>query len=348
MARVRLADVAALAGVSMKTVSNVVHDYPHVTPEMRRRVQQAIDQLGYRPNLTARRLATGRTGMIALAVPEIDHPYFSELSRRIAEVALENGYRVILEQTLSTSEAEHAVLRDREAGLVDGVIFHPVSMTSLEISRFHRDTPLVLIGEAAVPLTTDHVMIDNVLAAADATRHLIGLGRRRLAFLGAVPGDVTVTTDRRLEGFQLALEETGIRPQSDHVLHAVDFSPEAATAALHRALDAGLGFDGIVCRDDQFAVGALRALHERGVDVPGTIALVGWDDTALARYSFPELSSVSPDKDEIARTAFALLLERIAGHIGPGRHRIASHRIAERASAPAIEGAPAIEVTLQR
>ena len=207
MARVRLADVAALAGVSMKTVSNVVRDYPHVTPEMRKRVQDAIDQLGYRPNLTARRLATGRTGMIALAVPEIDHPYFSELSRHVAEVALERGLRVILEQTLSTSEGEHAVLRDREAGLVDGVIFHPVSMSSLEISRFHRDTPLVLIGEAAVPLTTDHVMIDNVSAAAEATRHLLHLGRRDLVFLGAVRGDVTVTTDRRLEGVQLALEE---------------------------------------------------------------------------------------------------------------------------------------------
>jgi len=346
MGRVRLADVAALAGVSMKTVSNVVHNYPHVTPEMRERVQRAIDELGYRPNLTARRLATGRTGMIALAVPEIDHPYFSELSRRIAEIALEHDYRVILEQTLSASEAEHAVLRDREAGLVDGVIFHPVSMTSLEISRFHRDTPLVLIGEAAVPLTTDHVMIDNVEAAADATRHLLRLGRRRLAFLGAVEGDVTVTTDRRLEGFQLALEEAQVRPRADHVVHATGFSPEEAASALHRALDAGFEFDGIVCRDDQFAVGALRALHERGIDVPRTIALVGWDDTALARYSYPELSSVSPDKDQIARIAFDLLLERINGHVGPGRHRIAAHRVVARASAPVAT--PEMASTLQR
>lgn len=343
MARVRLADVAALAGVSMKTVSNVVHDYPHVAPEMRRRVQDAIDQLGYRPNLTARRLATGRTGMIALAVPEIDHPYFSELSRRVAEVALAGGYRVILEQTLSTSEAEHAVLRDREAGLVDGVIFHPVSMSSLEISRSHRDTPLVLIGEAAVPLTTDHVMIDNIAAAADATRHLLALGRRRLAFLGAVVGDVTVSTDRRLEGFQLALEEAGLRAESSRVLHATDFSPEAGRLAVHVALDSGLDIDGILCRDDQFAVGALRALHERGVGVPDDIALIGWDDTALSRYAFPQLTSVSPDKRAIAETAFGLLVERIDGLVGPGRHRIARHGLAIRESAPA-----AITATLQR
>ena len=342
MARVRLADVAALAGVSMKTVSNVVRDYPHVTPEMRKRVQDAIDQLGYRPNLTARRLATGRTGMIALAVPEIDHPYFSELSRHVAEVALERGLRVILEQTLSTSEGEHAVLRDREAGLVDGVIFHPVSMTSLEISRFHRDTPLVLIGEAAVPLTTDHVMIDNVSAAAEATRHLLHLGRRDLVFLGAVHGDVTVTTDRRLEGFQLALEEEGLRAGADRVLMVADFSPEAGAASVHAALDAGARIDGIVCRDDQFAVGALRALHERGIETPERIAIVGWDDTALSRFSFPQITSVSPDKRAIAEIALTMLAERIDGLAGPGRHRIAPHRLAVRDTAPR-EGAPALQ-----
>ena len=339
MSRVRLADVAALAGVSIKTVSNVVHDYPHVAPDMRRRVQQAIDQLGYRPNLTARRLATGRTGMIALAVPEMDHPYFSELSRHLAEAALERGYRVILEQTLSTSEAEHAVLRDREAGLVDGIIFHPVRMSSLEISRSHRDTPLVLIGEAAVPLTTDHVMIDNVAAAADATRHLLALGRRSPVFLGAVEGDVTVTTDRRLEGFQLALEEAGLRAEPSRVLRARDFTPEAGAEAVHAALDTGVAIDGILCRDDQFAVGALRALHQRGIDVPDAIAIVGWDDTALARYAYPELTSVAPDKRALARTALELLLERIEGLTGPGRHRLVPHSVAHRASAPATEAA---------
>ena len=172
MTRVRLTDVAARAGVSMKTVSNVVHHHPHVSPAMRARVQEAIDELGYRPNLTARRLATGRTGMIALAMPEIDHPYFSELSRSIAEVAAEMGYRVLIEQTLGEAEAERAVIMDREAGLVDGVIFHPVSMTTVEIGKLRRDLPLVLLGESARPLTTDHVMIDNVQAARDGTELL--------------------------------------------------------------------------------------------------------------------------------------------------------------------------------
>ncbi len=99
MGRVRLIDVAERAQVSMKTVSNVVNGYAHVQPQMRARVQAAIDELGYRPNLTARRLATGRTGMIALAMPEIDHPYFGEMASHLAEIALQRGYRVIIDRT---------------------------------------------------------------------------------------------------------------------------------------------------------------------------------------------------------------------------------------------------------
>lgn len=335
MKRVRLADVAAHAGVSMKTVSNVVHNYPHVKPEMRQKVQDAIEALGYRPNLTARRLATGRTGMVALAVPEIDHPYFSELSRRIAEDAAARGYRVLVEQTLSDNDAERAVLRDREEGLVDGVIFHPVSMTHSDLARLSRDIPLVLLGEAAVPLTADHVMIDNVAAAQDATEHLLSLGARRPVFLAAVQGDITVSTDRRLEGFQAALHTAGIRLPSSHVLTARDFSPEASAEAVHAALDGGLDFDAILCRDDQFAVGALSALHERGIAVPGTVALVGWDDTPLSRFAYPAITSVSPDKKAIATAALDLLLERIDGFHGPGRHVITPHSLTLRASAPA-------------
>lgn len=332
MPRVRLIDVAERAGVSMKTVSNVVHHYPHVAPDLRARVQAAIDELGYRPNLTARRLATGRTGMIALAMPEIDHPYFSELSRCIAEEATGLGYRVLIEQTLSESTAEHAVLQDREAGLVDGVIFHPVRMGTVEIARLHRDIPLVLLGESAMPVTTDHVMIDNVQAAADGVRHLLAGGRRRIAFLGTVRGDITGSTAQRLLGYQEALIERGLRPDPSLVLTADGFRIEDARDALLSAIAAGLDFDAVMCRDDRFAIGALKALAISGRPVPEQVAVMGWDDTHLAGYSSPALTSVAPDKREIARTALQLLLERIDGHQGVGRHRVVSHGVAVRES----------------
>lgn len=334
MARVRLVDVAERAQVSMKTVSNVVNGYAHVQPEMRARVQAAIDELGYRPNLTARRLATGKTGMIALAMPEIDHPYFSEMASRLASVATQHGYRVIIEQTLNDEAAERAVLQDREAGLVDGVIFQPTRMATLDIARLHGDVPLVLLGEIDAPVTTDHVMIDNVAAARDGAAHLLRLGRKRIGFLGLVDGDITMTNRSRLLGYQEALLAAGIRPDPELVLTTRGFESEHADDAVTHALDAGLSFDAILCRDDRFAAGALRALQRAGVVVPDDVAIVGWDDTAIAAYTTPTLTSIAPDKQQLAERAFELLHERMQGHHGPGRHVIAAHGITVRGTAP--------------
>jgi DNA-binding LacI/PurR family transcriptional regulator len=328
----RLIDVAELAGVSIKTVSNVVHDYPHVSDALRAKVQAAIDELGYRPNLTARQLATGRTGMIALAMPFIDQPYFAELAKNIGEEATRRGYRVLMEQTENSVEAERAVIRDREEGLVDGVIFHPVHIDTLEIARLRPDSPLVLLGEAARPLTTDHVMIDNLGAARDAVELLVGQGRRRIAFLATIQGDITETTQLRLLGYQEALVRAGVPLDAELVLESSGFSVEEVASALTAALERGVKIDAIICREDMFAMAAMRALHQAGLRVPEDVAVLGWDDTPLARFSHPSVSSVAPDKGTIAKVAIELLIDRISGYSGSGRHRTAPHTIIERAT----------------
>ncbi|WP_228479367.1 LacI family DNA-binding transcriptional regulator [Microbacterium atlanticum] len=329
-----MVDVAERAGVSLKTVSNVVNDYVHVQPALRARVQQAIDELGYRPNLTARRLATGRTGMVALAMPEIDHPYFSEMSSHLADIAAEAGYRVIIEQTLSDPTAEQAVLRDREAGLVDGVIFQPTRIATLDIARLHDDQPLVLLGEVEAPVTTDHVMIDNVAAAADGVAHLLALGREKVAFVGLVSGDITSTNRRRLLGYQEALLDAHLPLRPELVLECQGFAAADAEASVAGALERGVRFDAILCRDDRFAVGALRALRRAGLSVPGDVAVMGWDDTVVTGYTTPTLSSIAPDKRELATRAWQLLEERMSGYHGPGRHLVVGHGVTVRESAP--------------
>jgi DNA-binding LacI/PurR family transcriptional regulator len=330
--RVRLQDVADLAGVSLKTVSNVVHDYKHVSPAMRARVQAAIDEMGYRPNLTARRLATGKTGMIALAIPEIDQFYFAEIARLIGEEASARGYRIIVEQTLNNVDAERAVIRDREEGLVDGVIFQPARIDTLEIARLRPGTPLVLLGEAARPVTTDHVMIDNVRAAHDGVEMLMRSGRTRIAFLATVRGDITESTHLRLLGYQEALLTAGLSPDPTLVLQSDGFSLEDGVQAVATALAAGVTFDAVLCRDDLFALAALRGIEQAGLSVPGDVSVLGWDDTAVARYNTPAVSSVSPDKPALAATAFDLLEDRMRGYDGVGRHEIVAHSIAERAT----------------
>lgn len=328
--RVRLADVAELAGVSMKTVSNVVHNYAHVSPQVRVRVQAAIDELGYRPNITARRLATGRTGMIALAIPEIDQPYFAEIARHISTEAGRQGYRVIVEQTLGSIDAERAVIRDREEGLVDGVIFHPVRIGTLEIARLKAGTPLVVLGEAARPLSVDHVMIDNVAAAREGVERLIAGGRSRILFLAVVEQELTDSTQLRLLGYQEALIGAGLPIRPELVLETGGFGVAEVAEALTSAIDSGLQFDAVVCRDDLFAVAAMRTLARAGRSVPRDVAVLGWDDTFLAAHTFPAISSISPDKVAIAKQALSLLVDRVGGYAGVGRHVLAPYRVVER------------------
>ncbi|MDQ1530788.1 MAG: hypothetical protein QOE37_893 [Microbacteriaceae bacterium] len=336
MARVRLADVARHAGVSMKTVSNVVHDFPHVSVRMRERVQRSIDELGYRPNAIGRGLATGRTGLLALAFPDVSLPYFAELARVVASEASRRGYRLLLEQTDGSIEEERAIVSSSEAGLVDGVIFQPAVMSSVEIAQHRADVPLVLLGEGTAPLSVDHVMIDNIAAATAVTRHLAALGRRRIGFFGHELGGQTPTSKARLIGYQHGLEQSDLPLDLSLLVATPAISAKAASGALGAALDDGLRLDGLVCRDDLAAIGALRALQERGLRVPEDVALTGWDDIAMTSFTHPTLTTIRPDTGMLASTALDLLEERIAGYDGLGRHSIVPHTLVTRESAPAV------------
>jgi DNA-binding LacI/PurR family transcriptional regulator len=207
-------------------------------------------------------------------------------------------------------------------------------METLDIAKLDAGTPLVLLGEAAMPVMTDHVMIDNVSAALDATRHLLANGCRRIAFLGVIAADITGSTKQRLLGYQQGLLEAGIPLDPELVFTALEFTAEAGLRSVTGALERGVRFDGVVCRDDRFAIGALKALHESGQAVPGDVAVVGWDNTFMAAYTSPTLTSLAPKKTAIAAAAFDLLEERIAGYRGVGRHMIVAHSLEVRESAP--------------
>ena len=177
-------------------------------------------------------------------------------------------------------------------------------------------------------------MIDNVDASRASVEHLLKLGRKKIAFLGAVTDDNAGATIRRLAGYQYALDKAGLILDPDLVLQVDSFSPSSAKKAVIKALEEGLEFDGLLCRDDRFAVAALQALREAGLSVPDDVAVIGWDDTELGRYSFPTVTTVSPDKPGIAELAVNMLIERINGQTGVGRHRLAPFSLVIRESAP--------------
>lgn len=332
MPRIRLVDVARRADVSVMTVSNVINNHPQVRPAMRARVEAAINELGYRPHAPARQLATGRTNTIAIALPQLNVPYFAELSRELANQAHRMGYRVMIEQTIFGQEEEWAVLQQHEKGVVDGVLFHPVTLSGRRLAAFTPDFPLVLLGEAHAPASLDHVKIDNVRAARRAVEHLMDLGCERVAFLGTEQGRLTQATRDRRRGWTQAVRNRGREP--DLEMHIGGYGAPDGERAVRAALENGISFDGLLCRDDVLATGAMRALHHAGRQVPQDVAVIGWDDIALAPFTIPSLTTIAPDKPELAATALELLKQRIAGYDGPGIHRIAGAELTIRESAP--------------
>lgn len=329
---VTLQDVAAVAGVSIKTVSNVVRGYQHVRPSTRARVQQAIDELGYLPHSTARRLATGRTGMVAFALPAIEAPYFAELAALMSTEVDGFDYRLLIEQTTGGLEEERAVLRGREQGLIDGLVFQPTFLDADAIEEFRGTTPLVLLGEMPAPSAVDHVMVDNIAAARTATFHLLQSGRTRVAFLGRNHRVGHTTATLRLQGYRSALEESGAVRSDDLLIPMTQFGAFAAEAAVSDALKAGTRFDGLVCFDDLSAIGAMKALARAGRVVPDDVAVVGWDDILMTQFTAPSLTTIRPEKATLVQTAFSFLRDRMAGERGDGRHALVGFDLVVRGS----------------
>lgn len=331
--RVSLKDVAERAGVSIKTVSNVVNKYQHVTPAMRARVQEAIDELGYRPNLTARHLRKGRTGIIALAVPELGNPYFAELAGAVIDAAAEHDFTVLLDHTRGEREQEVLVSQGFRARVIDGLILSPLELESADLLGREDDVPLVLLGERQYDLPYDHIAIDNVAAARTAVRHLISRGRTRIAYLGARTDSANQPANLRLQGWREELTQAGIAAPDNLVGQVGGWNRWDGAKAMARMLDAGVRPDAVFAYNDLVAIGAMRVLHERGLRVPWDVAVVGFDDIAEGQFGAVTLTTVSPDKQAIARLAVASLLRSLEGAGEPeGRELAAEFRLVERES----------------
>lgn len=329
-----LRDVADLANVSMRTVSNVVSGYTHVSERMRQKVQAAIAELDYRPNPVARTLRTGRTGLLALVVPEIDVPYFSELAHDVITAAAEHGYRVMIDQTGHDHERERELLTGGDRTMLfDGVLFSPLVTSSELLDMDSRSTmPLVLLGEHEFNGRYDHVAIDNVQAAHDATRHLIETGRTRIATIGAQPLETYSTPQQRTAGYEAALAEAGIPLDPQLQVAAPTYHRANGYEAARALLSREPRPDAIFCYSDLLAMGAMRAVFDAGLRVPEDVAIIGIDDIEEGRYARPSLSTVSLDTPFIARHAVSRILARIDEPDSPAEQVVAPHILVPRES----------------
>jgi DNA-binding LacI/PurR family transcriptional regulator len=323
-------DVAAHAGVSTRTVSNVVNGYVHVSPAMRERVQRSLDELGYKMDYIARGLKSGRTGFIAFAVPDLHNPYFAELGQTIVRMAGGRGMSVLVEVTGGDRERELNIIRGGLTNIADGVLFCALALPLDGGPQPPPGFPLVMLGEA-LPPHLDQVCIDDIAAARTAVQHLIDSGRRRIAVV-----KVDSETGRlRYEGYLQALAAAGLPSAGVLELPAVGSDRAAGMSAMDSLLASGAPIpDAIFGYNDAVAVGAMRSLAAHGLRVPQDIAIIGIDDIDEAAYTTPPLSSVAPDLPALVERALDLLDEQAQPHLRPRspRHEFTPFRLVVRDS----------------
>ncbi|MEV7091027.1 LacI family DNA-binding transcriptional regulator [Streptomyces sp. NPDC093085] len=333
--RPTLEAVAQLAGVGRGTVSRVVNGAPGVSAKARAAVEAAIAELKYVPNPAARSLVTSRTDSIALVIPESEsrlasEPYFSAVIRGVSTELADTDMQLLLILVRNRRERER-LTRFVEAHRVDGVLLVSVHRDDtlpefLEKLRI----PTVLAGRRAVGEPLSHVRSDNAGGAAQAVRHLLAQGRTAVATITG-PLDMDVGGDR-LRGWREAHAERGLAPDESLVAPA-DFTEEGGRAAMRALLERRPGLDAVFAASDVMAAGALTELRARARRVPEDVAVVGFDNSMVARHTVPPLTSVDQPSEEIGRAITRLLLDEIADLDRPRRHVVLPTTLVRRESA---------------
>lgn len=319
--RVTLREVASKAGVSLKTASNVINATGRMKDDTRRKVQDAIDELGYKVNAAARNLSRNKTGVIMLAVPSLAPPYLAELANRTIDAARAEHYSVYV-TTYAEGGAQGAknLLRSFNPTITDGMM---LSMSEME--NFSRDDmdvayPAIALGSRQTWGLMDHVAPDDVDSASRATRYLLRKGSHRIAVIGARGiFDRKELLQAREGNAQLRLK--GVLQEHERQRVAFDsrligytghdWTIGSGARVTQRLIDSGMDFDGIVALNDQLAIGALFSLRENGIEVPGEVQVIGFDNIEEAAYLQIPLTSMDSRLDWTAPTALHRLLQRI-------------------------------------
>jgi DNA-binding LacI/PurR family transcriptional regulator len=318
--RPTLEQVAARAGVGRGTVSRVINGSPQVSDRARQAVEAAVSELGYVPNLAAQALVTRRTDAVALVVSESEdrlfgEPFFAGVVRGIGAGVAAAGRQLVLALT-DGSHDERPLERYLTPQHVDGVLLLSLHGDDpLPRHLAEQGLPVVLGGRPAGSWRGPYVDVDNIGGARAGVTHLLERGRRRIAAI-AGPQDMGAGQDR-LTGYRQALAAAGV-PADERLVVVGDFSEASGLAAMRSLLRNVPDVDAVFAANDPMAIGALRALRDAGRSVPGDVAVLGFDDSPLARVTEPPLSTVRQPVEEMGRRMAELLVRLIADEEADG------------------------------
>ena len=318
---VSIREVAALAGVSLGTVSNVLNRPEVVAEPTRTRVQAAIKQLGFIRNESARQLRAGRSRTIGLVVLDVANPFFTDVARGVEDEASEAGLAVILCNSDDQKAKESRYLEVLEEHRVQGILITPVSGADKRLASVQRrGTPVVLVDSRSPSRGQCSVSVDDVLGGDLAVSHLLEAGHEQIAFVGG-PISVRQVSDRR-DGAVRALERAG-RSGADLLVietPALNVTAGQRAGAALAGLPAGTRPTAVFCANDLLALGVLQEMTTRRIGVPDSVAIVGYDDVEFAAAAAVPLSSVRQPRHQLGRAAAQLLVEEALGD-GTHRHR---------------------------
>lgn len=334
MGKVSIGDVARHAGVSPTTVSHTISGARTVSPELRRRVEDAMDALGYAPSRTARNLALGVTKVIGLLVPDIANGFFAVLAKGAEQEAISRGYNIIFGNT----DFDHArgllyleMIRSRA---IDGLIYAAGSpMAPNDVTAALGGIPLVLVDEEVIDLEAATLVSDNFRGGELVAEHLSDLGHRSALVIGANPD--LPSSDLRIEGFRTRWSKV---EGSEVVVVPGGFTEQGARDAM-MALRAEIerhDVTAIFAANDLMAFAAVDVLQTWGLAVPADVSVVGFDDIDATRYSSPQLTTVRQDAAELGRTAVSMLLDALedSTHPKPARRVLPVELVARGSTGP--------------
>jgi LacI family transcriptional regulator len=321
--RVTIADVASHAQVSTTAVSKVIRNAYGVSPAMKDRVKAAIEELGYRPH-TAARAMRGRTFTIGLMLPHIRNPFFADILDGLMEQLAESDYQTIMIQGGATLKSERRAIDALVDRLVDGVLMIAPLASKARLEEVARDMPTVVLARHERSGVYDSVFDEDEIGAELVVKHLIELGHRRIAHITHQDNSVAKAADLlhkiRAEAYERVMREHGLAEEI--AIATTYYTEEGGYQGTQELLNRSPRPTAIFAGADQAAFGALAAIHEAGLSVPGDISIAGFDNTRLAALPNISLTSVDQDGVVMGRTAGRLLLERIEGRTSAVRFSV--------------------------
>ena len=323
-------EVAALAGVSLKTVSRVVNEVPTVAPDLVSKVHAAMDRLGFRPNLAASNLrrGDGRTNTIGLLVEDVGNPFSAAVHRAVEDYAAQHGVLVLSSSLDEDAERERRMVRTLVARRVDGLIIVPASHDHRYlVAEQEAGTAVVFVDRLPVPLIGDAVVTDNRAASEAGVAHLIAAGHARIAYLGDT--DSLMTARDRFTGYCDAMAAAGHAVDPGHVVHGLR-TTKAADEAVTALLDRPNPPTALFTSQNLVTIGAVEALHRKGLH--HQVAVVGFDDFPLAQLLDPGVTVLAQQPAQIGRIAAELLFARLAGGRAPADVHIIPSLLKRRGS----------------